>query len=313
MATQTHEENMNVAKVIATAIQIPGVKVNRENFLLNTFKNENSAMRNKIMDVGPVKAGISRRELRRLAELTINSRTVASTTASFLAGLPGGIAMAATIPADTLQFFGVALRLAQELSYLYGEDDLWVDGNLNMEKVTGQLIVYCGVMFGVGGASAAVRVVSSAFGKQALKKLPQMALTKTFYYPIVKAVAKAIGVKMTKGVFAKGVSKAIPIVGGIVSGGLTFVSMRPMGKRLAAEFDEVNFDYSAKEFQDDWEEMVEEYDIVDVETSTTNQATEKQKEKSWTEKLKEAKELLDMGIISQEDFDQIKEKLISNL
>ena len=313
MATQTHEENTSLTKVIASAIKIPGVKVNRESFLISTFKNESPAMRNKIIDVGPVKAGVSRRELRRLAELTINTRTVASTTASFLAGLPGGFTMAVSIPADTLQFFGVALRLAQELSYLYGEDDLWVDGNLNMERVTSQLIVYCGVMFGVGGASAAVRVVSSAFGKQALKKIPQMALTKTFYYPIVKAVAKAVGVKMTKGVFAKGASKAIPIIGGIFSGGLTFISMRPMGKRLATEFDEVNFDYSAKEFQEDWEEMVEEYDIVDVEVPAANQVTEKQKEKSWTEKLKEAKELLDIGVISQEEFEQIKAKFISNL
>ena len=32
--------------------------------------------------------------------------------------------MAATIPADVLQFFGMALRLAQELSYLYGAKDL---------------------------------------------------------------------------------------------------------------------------------------------------------------------------------------------
>ena len=36
-----------------------------------------------------------------------------------LGNIPGGIAMAATIPADTLQFFGVALRLAQEISYIY--------------------------------------------------------------------------------------------------------------------------------------------------------------------------------------------------
>ena len=309
MAAQVQNENTNLVKVVASAIKIPGVKVNRENFLLNTFKKETPSMRNKIIELGPVKAGVSRRELRKLAELTINTRTVASTTASFLAGLPGGFAMAATIPADTLQFFGVALRLAQELSYLYGEDDLWIDGNLNMEKVTSQLVVYCGVMFGVGGASAAVRVVSSAFGKQALKKIPQMALTKTFYYPIVKAVAKAVGVKMTKGVFAKGVSKAIPIIGGIFSGGLTFISMRPMGKRLVDEFDEVHFDYSAKEFQEDWNEIVEEYDIEDVEFDIVNQTAEN----SIAEQVKAAKKLLDAGIISQEEFEQIIAKLIASL
>ena len=312
MAT-TQENKTNLVEVIGAAIKIPGVKVNRESFLLNTFKNKTPAMRNKIIELGPVKAGISRRELKKLAELTINTRTIASTTASFVAGLPGGWAMAATIPADTLQFFGVALRLAQELSYLYGEDDLWIDGKVNMERVTSQLVVYCGVMFGVGGASATIRVISSVFGKQALKKIPQMALTKTFYYPIVKAISKAVGVKMTKGLFAKGVSKAIPIIGGIFSGGLTFVSMRPMGKRLAEEFDEIHFDYSKKEFEEDWEEIVDEYDMNDADFSAESVAVEAPKAKSWAEQLKEAKELLDMGIISQEEFNQIKEKLISNI
>ena len=35
-------------------------------------------------------------------------------------GLPGGVAMGVTIPADLAQFFGMSLRLAQELSYLFG-------------------------------------------------------------------------------------------------------------------------------------------------------------------------------------------------
>lgn len=313
MDEQTTNESGGLVKIIATAIQIPGVKVNRENFLLNTFKNEPVPVRNKILEHGPVRAGIGRRKLERIAEQVINTRTIASSTASFLAGLPGGLAMAATIPADTLQFFGVALRLAQELSYLYGEDDLWVDGDVNMDRVTSRLVVYCGVMFGVGGASAAIRVVSSALGKQALKKIPQIALTKTFYYPIVKSIAKAVGVKMTKGLFAKGVSKAIPIVGGVISGGLTFVSMRPMGKRLAHEFDEIHFDYSVEEFKEDWATIVEESDMDYEDLAAEEVNTKEDSKASFAAQIKEAKELLDAGIITQEEFDQIKEKLISNL
>ena len=314
MSTQVEENSL--VQVIAAAIQVPGVKVNRENFLLNTFKKETSEMRNKILELGPVNAGISRRELKRLAELVINTRTLTSTTASFLAGLPGGLAMFGTIPADTLQFFGVALRLAQELSYLYGEDDLWVDGAVNLEHVTNRLIVYCGVMFGAAGASATVRIVSSALGKQALKKLPQMALTKTFYYPIVKAIAKAVGVKMTKGLFAKGVSKAVPILGGIVSGGITLASMKPMGKRLADEFDEIRFDYSVKEFKDDWAEIVDEFEVEDCIFESTSGAKEshtQSSEKSFVDKIKDAKNLFDAGIISEEEFTRIKEKIIAEL
>jgi len=72
-------------------------------------------------------------------------RTIKWPAVSFAAGLPGGLALAATIPADTIQYFGMALRLAQEIAYLYGEDDLWSEGNLKEEKVIliGKVLLSC--------------------------------------------------------------------------------------------------------------------------------------------------------------------------
>lgn len=78
--------------------------------------------------------------------------------------------MAATIPADILQFFGMSLRLAQELSYLYGAEDLWNGNELDDSKVKTNLIMYCGVMFGASGAVTGVRVLSTQIAKTALKK-----------------------------------------------------------------------------------------------------------------------------------------------
>lgn len=46
--------------------------------------------------------------------------------------------------------------------------------------------MYCGVMFGVSSAVAGVRFISSQMSKQIVKKLPQKALTKTLWYPIVQ-------------------------------------------------------------------------------------------------------------------------------
>ena len=37
---------------------------------------------------------------------------------------------------------------------------------------------------------------------------------------------------MTKDIFAKGVSKAVPVVGAAVSGGLTLATFAPMAERL---------------------------------------------------------------------------------
>ena len=313
--TLKKETNASLANVIGTAIQIPGVKVNRKAFLCEAFKTETNELLQVILDKGPLEAGISREQLRRKATRLVNERTLMSSGASFVAGIPGGLAMAATIPADMLQFYGMALRLAQELTYIYGESDLWNEGSLDTEKVTNQLIIYCGVMLGASGAVEAVRLMTSALAKQALKKIPQQALTKTFYYPIVKSVTKAFGGKMTKNIFAKGVSKAVPLIGGVVSGGLTLATMRPMGMRLADTLDEAHFAYTQEDFETDWKEVVEIYESEgeNAEEIVVNEVKSEVPANDVMEKIAKAKSMLDAGIITESEFVDIKARLISQL
>lgn len=319
MATN-EEKGLSLEKVISTALQIPGVKVNREAFLREQFKDAPKNRLDVILAKGPVAAKCDRSILNRKATKIINARTIMSTGASFAAGLPGGLAMAAAIPADMLQFYGVALRMAQEIAYLYGESDLWDGGFLSNDKVTNQLILYCGVMFGASGASQAIRVMSSALAKQMLKKLPQQALTKTFYYPIVKQIAKYFGVSMTKGLFAKGVSKAIPIIGGFVSGGITFATLRPMGHRLVDTLDEAHFAYTESDFKEDWEDIVEVNDAYEEDASRIVEEADIEEQpvkaaptSSVVEEINKAKQLFDAGSITAQEFADIKAKLIAKL
>lgn len=252
------EKEKNSAKqlvledIITKTIQIPGVKVNRKQFLAEQFASKANNLE-EILDKGPIEAGIKREDIKLLSKKLILTRTSQSSIASFVAGIPGGLAMAATIPADTLQFFGMTLRLAQELSYLYGAQDLWKDGTIDDEKVKNQLILYCGVMFGVSGAVSGVRVLSTQLSKTALKKIPQKALTKTFWYPILKKIASYIGVSLTKKTFAQGVSKAVPVIGGVISGGINFASMMPMANKLNDTLEKATFNYSDEEFNKDIE------------------------------------------------------------
>lgn len=313
---QKPEVNISLENVIATAIQVPGVKVNREVFLREQFQKESKELIEAIVENGPVNAQISQDILRKMAKKIINERTIVSTGASFVAGLPGGLAMAATIPADMLQFYGVALRMAQELAYLYGEADLWNGEFLDNDKVTNQLILYCGVMLGASGAAQAVRVMSSALAKQILKKLPQKALTKTFYYPIVKGICKFFGVSMTKNLFAKGVSKAVPILGGVVSGGITFATLRPMGQRLADTLDEAHFSYTEEEFHEDWEDIVEiseEKPAEEAAQATPAEKAEPVSASNIMEEITKAKQLHDAGILTDQEFSDLKAKLIAKL
>ena len=313
---QKTEVNISLENVVATAIQVPGVKVNRELFLREQFQKESKELIEAIVENGPANAQVSQETLRKMAKRIINERTIVSTGASFVAGLPGGLAMAATIPADMLQFYGVALRMAQELAYLYGEADLWNGEFLDNDKVTNQLILYCGVMLGASGAAQAVRVMSSAVAKQILKKLPQKALTKTFYYPIVKGICKFFGVSMTKSLFAKGVSKAVPILGGVVSGGITFATLRPMGQRLADTLDDAHFSYTEEDFHEDWEDIVEiseEETAEEVIQEVPEEKTETASASSVMDEITRAKQLYDAGILSEQEFSNLKAKLIAKL
>jgi len=314
----SNNENDKLVEIISAAVQLPGVKVNRSEFLLNQFKDATSELRETVLEKGPIEAGCSREILNQKASHLLMDRTLASTGASFLAGLPGGLAMAATIPADMLQYYAVALRTAQEIAYLYGEADLWDNGSVDDEQIRNHLILYCGVMFGATGAAQAVRVLSSALAKQALKKIPQQALTKTIYYPIIKSICKFFGIHMTKGVFAKGVSKAVPVIGGFISGGITFATMRPMGMRLINAMDEAHFAYTQADFNADWIEIVdvceENGDEVPEEIENITQTSPvAESAPSITEEIKKAKDLFDLGIITEEEFTIMKNKLIAKL
>ncbi len=337
-STKQLSNNISLEDIITTSIKIPGVKVNRDKFLAEQFAGVGTNVQ-EVIDFGPIEAGVSRDEVAILANKLIIKRTSQSSAASFVAGIPGGLAMAATIPADVMQFFGMALRLAQELSYLYGGGDLWVDGQIDDEKVKSQLIMYCGVMFGVSGAVSGVRVLSTQIAKTTLKKLPQKALTKTFWYPMIKQIGKALSIKVTKATVAQGVSKAIPVIGGVISGGLNFASMMPMAKRLSTALDKAAFDYNEDEYEADLDiidKMASGEVIVENESDKKEEIKQKlsetindakkgvsdiigkfgQKNNSTQksdpiEDIKKFKELLDIGVITQEEFDKKKKELLN--
>lgn len=327
------EKEVALESIITSAIQIPGVKVNRKEFLAEMFVNECVAIQD-VLELGPVSANIPQDRLTALANKHILKRTSESSVASFVTGIPGGFVMAATIPMDVLQFFGMALRLAQELSYMYGASDLWQNGQVDDEKVKNQLLLYCGVMFGVSGAVSGVRVLTTQIAKTTLKKLPQKALTKTFWYPIVKQIGKAIGVKVTKSTVAKGVSKVIPVIGGVISGGLNFASMMPMANRLQRALDSAIFGYTEEDLERDIIEIENITDIEPVEEKDTKAKIvdggrkaldnisglfSNKKKSSLTqggdvmETIKKLSELKDVGIISEEEFNQKKAELLAKI
>ena len=237
-------------KVLQQVVKLPVVKVNREKFLVEKFSKElDKKDIAKLLEQGPPSL-LPQETLDRVARSCIKDNVLRASGTSVLAGLPGGILMALTIPTDVAQFYAFSLKLAQELGYIYGYDDLWASRDELSEDAQNTLLLYLGVMLGVNGTAALLRAGGVAVAKQVMKTVPQKALTKTLWYPILKKVMKIFGVTLTRRGLAKGMGKAIPILGGVISGGLTYATMKPMGERLQKELSKL-VNYSEVQYQND--------------------------------------------------------------
>lgn len=118
------------------------------------------------------------------------------------------------------------------------------------------LTIFIGVMFGVQAANKIINQLAIAAAFRANKVIALKPLTKGIIYPIVKRIALAITGNMIKRIFASGVSKIIPVVGAVTSGGLTFVTFKPIALRLKKHLEtlpiaDVNFYKEQKKFIDE--------------------------------------------------------------
>ena len=162
------------------------------------------------------------------------------------------------------------LRTAQKLMYLYGFPQIVTDEEeTQIDSATmNLLIIAMGVMFGVAGANNAIKAMAKALGTGVQKQLMKQALTKGTVYPIVKGVAKWFGVRMTKEIFTGFFKKAIPVVGGVVGGGITYASFKPCCDRLKDNLKDTKLSNLNHEEN---EEETEIYDAIVTEVDETDE------------------------------------------
>lgn len=230
-----HNGKIDIEDIIILGLKTPGVKIDRSKFLRNEFKiHYDEETVNKAIETTPHYASIPIEDINKIADAVIQHERYFVSGISAALGAPGGVTMMATIPADIIQYYGYTLRAAQELMYLYGFPEIVsADNEAQIDTPTmNTLIVAMGVMFGVAGANNAIKAMAKALGMGVEKQLMKKALTKGAIYPIVKSIAKWFGVKMTKEVFSGFFKKAIPVAGGIIGGGITYLSFKPCCERL---------------------------------------------------------------------------------
>ena len=232
---QNGDGQVDSTDIILVALKVPGIKINREEFLRKEFyKHCEADVIDKAVETNPATAGIDSELIDKIADEVIKFERNAVSGISAALGIPGGFAMAATIPADIAQYYGYMLRAAQKLLYLYGFPELDTrDNEVMLDSETLNSLTIClGIMYGVASANNAIKAMAKALASGVEKQLLRKALTKGTIYPIVKQVAKWFSVKMTKEVFAGFFKKTIPVLGGFVGGGITYMTFKPCCYRL---------------------------------------------------------------------------------
>lgn len=228
-AGQQSEAERRALEFLSKVVRVRGVRINRDEFLrqeLSKLHMGDDAIQRAI-DSNPLLAGVALTKIDRIADEAISYETNKSAAISFVAGIPGGFAMLGTIPADLMQYYVHALRIMQKLAYLYGWGELLPDGREADDDTLGVLAVFFGVMLGVGGAAQSLTAFARVAAKTAYQNhATKRALMSITWYPVVKYSLRLIGINITKNSVAKGISKVVPVIGGFVSSGLTFMALQ---------------------------------------------------------------------------------------
>lgn len=233
--TLAHKDPVEVIEsLIRQAVRIPGVAIDRDSWLrkeLALYCPPDVVER--AVSESPHAAGVSREIVERLAAKAIRFETGKASGISFAAGLPGGLALAGTIPLDMAQYYAHIIRIEQKLAYVYGWESFLQPGDEVDDETMGILVLLLGVAEGVGTASTTLTKFAATTARQGVTRtIQKQALTKTAFYPMIKKIMRVLGVKVTKESFAKTAGKVVPVMGGVVSGGLTCATFTLSASRL---------------------------------------------------------------------------------
>lgn len=219
-------------KIVRTALQLPHAKIDREEFLTREFnKYYEETKIGRIIQTTPLVGGADSKIVDKIAYSIVNYHVSQAAFLSGIAGLPGGWWAAAAIPADLSQFFYHVIQIIQKLAYLYGWQDLYSHDSIDDETIY-MFSLFIGVAFGSAQANRGIAILAKKLAEQVGKRVPKMALTKYGIYNLAKQVAKWIGVSLTRDTFGKALARIVPLLGGIISGSITYLTMKAMGNNL---------------------------------------------------------------------------------
>lgn len=137
--------------LLTASTQLPYVHIDRAEYLRKELQRHCTKEElQQAIEKSPAEAGIDPLLIDKLARNAIKYETAKVSAISAASGLPGGFAMAATVPADMVQYYGHMLRIAQKLAYLYSWPDLFENSIDELDDATQSILtIFVGVMLGI--------------------------------------------------------------------------------------------------------------------------------------------------------------------
>lgn len=206
-------------EVLAVAVELPGVKIEREEFLQKNFSSRfDREIVARIVQTSPIRAGVNESVLHEIARECIDYEQMKVSALSFATGCGGLVG----IPADLAQYLAHVLRISQKLAYIYGYPEIFsVEGSMD-ERTKKIILLFIGVMYGVSGANKVIAEISKSLAGKVGKDILRAALTKTAWYPLLQQVCKQVGIQVTKDALSKTTTKVFPLIGGVFSAGFSY-------------------------------------------------------------------------------------------
>lgn len=229
----------------------------------------------------------------------INNSIFKCGTSGFVTGFGGFASMIATLPANITSVMYVQLRMCCAVAKMGGYD-------IHSDQV--QTLIYACLT-----GAAASDILKQAgikfgnkFGVAMVKKIPGKTLT---------AINRKVGFRFITKFGETGIinlGKVVPVIGGVIGGGVDAASTRVIGQNAYNIF--VKGEMPSEEEYEDGIIEADYVEVEDIDTITLNEAIEHKdeilKDSIPYDELKQLKELLDLNILTKEEFDKKKKELL---
>lgn len=174
-------------------------------------------------------------------EKRINKYRLWVSSIGVASGIPGGAIGVLGAIGDIEEYMRNMYNLTQEIMYIYGilpkpfQEQANIQAEYEesfLEFINQETLRGIAIGFGMSSVATLGKNVILAIGKKEAKDILQKSVKDKLITKLSKEIAKKLGQKMTKQMISNAIVKAVPIVGGLFTGGMNYISFYKAGIRI---------------------------------------------------------------------------------